>query len=273
MTTTDSTTDTDDTTGDDTTDSTTDTGEDKYGIGAAKTEDEVKKKYAMGVKDVKTDDDIPDDKKDEEIKNIKQIAQQKINNLVIGGGGDDVPPTDQTGKKDQKPEYIARESFEKAWTPVGTAFDNYEDRFDKTPFLDEQAQVLFALRDALQGFADGLKKASKPTGKREEAPEQVQEQAGEVIQVQPQEQKKIFKLHKELIRETNALVKIIKQLDDENIYTIGGGKIQKQARLKAKELMNLMKLAFDELEAIKGEEKEKLTFKETARDGRRNRIV
>ncbi len=180
------------------------------------------------------------------------------------------PPADDTGEKPQTPEdekqkvpeYIARESFLENWRPVGIAFDEYEDRFDKTPFLDEQARVLFALRDALQGFDDGLRKAAKPTGKREEAPEQVQEQVGEVIQVQPQEQKKIFKLHKELIRETNALVKIIKQLNDENIYTIGGGKIQKQARIKAKELMNLMKLAFDELEAIKGEEKEKLTFKE-----------
>ena len=167
--------------------------------------------------------------------------------------------------KDEKPEFVAREAFDKAWQPVGAAFDNYEELFGTTPFLRVQAEVLFGLRDALQAFEKEVLEPAgldvSGTGRREK---DLQEQEGdEVVEVPKQAKRKSFELHKEITNRTKELVKIIKQVNDKNINTIAGRNLRKQARLKAKELLELLLKAREFLGSLSGEEKETLEFKES----------
>jgi hypothetical protein len=167
--------------------------------------------------------------------------------------------------KSKQPEFIARESFDEAFGPVGDAFDEYEEIFGTTPYLGEQARVLDGLKDALEAFQDkALKTAAKDIsgGKRrqEDQPEEINEQE-EQVDIPKEAKQKSFTLHKEIIKTTKELVNFIGKVTKDNINTILGKNLRNAARKKASELMNFL-LEAREMLASLSKEKGTIEFKE-----------
>ena len=195
------------------------------------------------------------DKVKEEQPAVKQLDNKVIAQEVV-----------KQIEKNKQPEFIARESFDDAFGPVGDAFDEYEEVFGTTPYLGEQARVLDGLKDALEAFQDkALKTAAKDIsgGKRrqEDQPEGINEQQ-EQVDIPKEAKQKSFTLHKEIIKTTKELVNFIGKVTKENINTIRGKNLRNAARKKASELMNFLLEAREMLSSL-SDEKDTIEFKES----------
>ena len=209
-----------------------------------------------------TNKDVPKEKKREIVKDLTSQAkgkispetQEKIKDTDISNAI--VTLAAKAPKKES--EFIARESFDKAYIELGQAFDEYEEIFTTTPYLSEQSKVLFQLEDALKGFEEKLKLASIGTDAGKIRPEDLQETKA----VDEKTKKFIFDKHESMVVVLKELISIVKKLNNDNLTTVMGSNIRKQARLKAKELMKELAIVRNALGSLSAEDEERITFKE-----------